>query len=259
MSKLSLELTTTDNLSAGQKEQAERLADRLRATLTSSENLEELVIRFRPLVRRMEDQAIFFPENKQLLIYCSAASSDELSSALETILPALESLVLPVAEDIKKSLLSFANGASPATNRPVIAYWAGPWRGEGSWRARILAGPETYPLIEVDPLVEFLNREAPLPASAELRAVALSYHLYRSGAGPDDGFFHYLREEEILLVDVPIDAALLPPFLDSPARQRYLLSGLLLSFLHLQSDPAIPGLDFRAWKKELERVFRKEV
>jgi hypothetical protein len=110
----------------------------------------------------------------------------------------------------------------------------------------------------IDSLAEFLNREAPLPVSAGLRAVAVSYHLYRFGAGPDDGFFHYLREEEILLVDVPIDAALLPPFLDSPARQRYLPSGMLLSFLHLQSDPTIPGLDFPEWMKELERAFRRK-
>ncbi|MCB9352055.1 MAG: hypothetical protein H6573_31870 [Lewinellaceae bacterium] len=40
--------------------------------------------------------------------------------------------------------------------------------------------------------------------------------------------------------------------------QRYVLSAMLLSFLYLQRDPGIPGLELRAWREGLERVFREE-
>lgn len=47
-------------------------------------------------------------------------------------------------------------------------------------------------------------------------------------------------------------------FLIGTCRGLHPLSAMLLSFLHLQHDPGIPGLAFGEWREGLERAFREE-
>lgn len=255
MAATAIELTTTSNLSSVQRRQADELTQRLIALLLPlGEDAPALTVHFRPSISDYEDRLIFYPEKKALTAYWSVRPDDDLGDALATIGTYLPALNLP-STTLEEALTTLG---APSLLHPheVLIYWAGPYYGDKKiWQVRKLAAPGWYDQIQIQDIADFLNRQAPSTGHA-IKTIALSYHVYRPGAGPHHGFFQYRPEEHLLVIDIPWDTADLPRLLTSSPLQRYVLSASLLAFLHLQPDPDIPGLDYPDWLRQLEQQFR---
>lgn len=250
-----IRLTTTANLSLPQRRQADELTHQLLALLSPlEEETPRLTVHFRPSISGYEDRLVFYPENNEVMAYWSVMPNDDLEDALATLATHLFDLALPSSALVEALSTVGVPISSPAHG--VLVYWAGPYSGdEATWQVRKLAAPGWYDRIQIQEIADFLHRQAPSPGP-HVETVALSYHAYRAGAGPHHGFFQYRREEQLLVIDVPLDAAELPRLLSTPPLRRFMLSASLLAFLHLQADPDIPGLDFRDWLGQLEHQFR---
>lgn len=251
-------ITTTDNLSPLQKQEAGRLSVRLNARFQPGPELKEASIHFRPVTPGITDQLIYYPEDHRLVVYWAVTPENSLEGALSALAAELPKLKLS-DDSLVRALSEMSGNGHPANARQVEAYWSSPYQGGPSWSVRMQILPEWYPQWQVVEIAAFLNQHARLKEGPSvLQSVLLTYQAFRQDAHPDNGLLHYQSEENRLVINVPLPLSELPRLVRPASAQRYTLSALLLSCLYLQLDPGIPGLAFGAWRDGLERVFREE-
>ncbi len=249
-----IEIRTTDNLTTLQKRDAETLASRLNVSFQANSAIKSAKIAFRPAIPPFSDQLIYYPEGQHLLAYWSVFPEDPISGALRALSTHLPALKLS-ADPLGQAIDSLSANGKNVSSRPVMAYWSAPFQGGPYWFIRRQALPQWYDDLATDALASFLNQHAPLPESL---IVQLTYQAFNPDYHPNNGLLHYFPEQASLIINVPLSLDDLPRVLQPAANQRFALSAMLLSFLYLQRDPKIPGLDFDGWRAGLEEAFREE-
>jgi len=248
-----LQLKVLPTLTADQQEQAVTWQAHLQEHLRPSANWSHTIVYFRPSTGYVTDRLVFYPVSGELLIYWSLSPEDDILQALRMIGRHLPALQLP-DDRWRQALPSVTQKANEPSLRRVIAYWASPYAGDGPWQVRKLALPELYQQIDTIRLATYLNSQATKVSSMRaLEVIAVSFQAYQAAPHPDDGSLTFIAAEKQLLVEVPLDIHSLPPLLDDPSDQHFVLLSSLLAYLSLQAAPDIPGLDYHAWLKALER------
>lgn len=247
-----LEITATDSLSLPQRREAKLLSARLSARFQPNAVLVAASIHFRPDRAGLPGRLVYFAEAHRILVYWPVAPEERLESALSGLAEALP--LLKLADDpLGRVLRELPPRPMADQQREALVYWSGTYVGGPHWQVRLQLPPVWYAHWDAAPLARLLNERLPLPAaSCGLRKIGLTYEAFSPVAHPDEGLFHFLPDEGLLLIHVPLPVESLARFAEPPAAQQYLLSAMLLSFLGLQRDPAIPGLAFAAWREQLE-------
>ncbi|MCB9267048.1 MAG: hypothetical protein H6558_18635 [Lewinellaceae bacterium] len=253
-----IKISTTDNLTRQQKQDAGLLSSYLNDSFQPSSELKKASIHLRPAIPGFSDQLIYFPKDRSVLAYWSVTDEDYLEGALSALIMKLPLLQLS-ENPLCKALENLKSNGIPARRQEVQAYWSSPYFGGPSWYIRMQLLPEWYAQWQAGPLADFLNHYAPVTEEYPgLPSILLTYQAFQHDAHPDKGLFHYLPEGHRLIINVPLPIKDLPRLVQPPSTQRYALSAMLLSFLYLQRDPGIPGLEFQPWRQKLEQVFREE-